>query len=360
MERPLQDLKLQPLAIGSLPFSSVSSAMSLVEKDFYEIPFPPQLANISKNEDMIIQLLEGMPSFCAQKPQDFVIDLENEDFLSGLEEFLNDYETVLSEEEQGSILEKYALSADFSHSYPYFEEFIRKSKPKFAKSQITGPFTFSSSINDKNGACIIYDETLRDVAVKHLSLKALWMIRRIKLANPETTAIIFMDEPSISQLGTSAYLSINQDIVISMIKEISDIIKKAGAISAIHCCGKCDWRVPISAKIDIINFDSWSFAQNFSIYHNEIREFLQNGGKIAWGIVPTIDNKILETLSIEKLIEKFEKSIKYLTKSGINEKLILDNSLITSSCGAGALQVDKAQKAMDLVYELSKYLRERF
>ncbi len=53
-----------------------------------------------------------------------------------------------------------------------------------------------------------------------------------------------MDEPSVSQLGTSAYLTISEEEVVSMFAEISDLIKANGGISAIHCCGKCDWRIP--------------------------------------------------------------------------------------------------------------------
>ena len=43
-----QDLKLQPLAIGSLPHKDVNSAIELIKKDFKYIPFVPQLINIIK------------------------------------------------------------------------------------------------------------------------------------------------------------------------------------------------------------------------------------------------------------------------------------------------------------------------
>ena len=68
----------------------------------------------------------------------------------------------------------------------------------------------------------------------------------------------------------------------------------------------------------------------------------------------------MENLTVGKLITKFEKSVKYLTEKGINEKLISDNSLITSSCGAGSLTEEQARMAMKSVYELSKELREKF
>ena len=57
------------------------------------------------------------------------------------------------------------------------------------------------------------------------------------------------------------------------------------------------------------------------------------------------------------MVQKFHDSVNYLTKNGINEKLILDNSLITSSCGAGGLSVKDAELAMHLVKELSDSLK---
>ena len=59
--------------------------MQVVKKDFKEIPFWPQLANISKNEDMIIQFLEGMPSFLPFNNENFSIDPESEKFFEDLD-----------------------------------------------------------------------------------------------------------------------------------------------------------------------------------------------------------------------------------------------------------------------------------
>jgi len=355
----LKKLKLQALAIGSLPHNDVQQAMLVVKKDFSSIPFFPQLTNVNKNEDMIIQFLEGLPSFLPSKIENFSLDSESDEFFEAVEEFFTDYEEIICETDCEK-LEKYAITENFSSSFPEFEKIIKETKPFYAKGQIIGPFTLATSLSDNNGRCAIYDETLRDIIVKLLTLKALWQIKRIKEANSSTTPIIFVDEPSISQLGTSAYLTISEDEVIAMLTEVSDLIKQHGGICAIHCCGKCDWRIPIKSGVDIINLDAYSFAQNLSIYSNEVEKFLNNGGKIAWGLVPTLDSNALETITINDLIEKFQTSVKYLTKKGIDEKLIIDNSLITSSCGAGSLTEKQAQKAMDLVFELSEKLKERF
>lgn len=353
------DLKLKALAIGSLPHNNLENAMNLVKKDFMEIPFFPQLANINKNEDMIIQVLEGMPSFFISGSEDFKFDSESDEFLAALEEFFMDYEEIVSGDSPEK-LEKYGISPEFSSSFPIFEQIVKDTKPKYAKGQIVGPFTLATSLTDKKGKAVVYDETLCDVIVKLLSLKALWQITRIKSANPDTIPIIFMDEPSLSQTGTSAYLTINEYQVSSMLREISDFIKENGGISAIHCCGKCDWVIPIAADVDVVNFDAYAYSEHFALFKTIIDKFLKKGGKIAWGLVPTLDVGALEKITVEDLVENFEKSVNYLTKRGIDEKLIIDNSLVTPSCGAGSLSVEMAERAMDLVNELSHSLRERF
>lgn len=353
------NLKLQALAIGSLPHNNLEDAMNVVKKDFSDIPFFPQLANFNKNEDMIIQFLEGLPSFLPSNADNFFIDSESDNFFEDLEEFYADYEEII-ENPNSDKLEKYGISKSFSSTFPELEKLVAQTMPPFTKGQITGPFTLAAAINDQNGKSAVYDETLKEIIVKLLSLKALWQIKRIKKACPQTVPIIFMDEPTISQLGTSAYLTISEDDVINMLKEIRNIIKSNGGLCAIHCCGKCDWTIPVKAEVDIINFDAYAFAQNFSVYSSTIEDFLKSGGKIAWGLIPTLDSGALERITLEDLMKIFEKSVKYLTKKGIDEKLVIDNSLITSSCGAGSLTIDLAEKAMDLVHTLSKELKKRF
>ncbi len=343
---------MECLAIGSLPYDNPEQALQIVQKYFHKIPFWPQLAKVSKNEDMTFQFLEGMPSFFISDDDFFCFDTENEQFFEDLETFLADYEEIIANNNE-QLLEKYAISEDFSSTFQPFLKLISQNKCKYAKGQIIGAFTLSTSLTDKMGRCAIYDSTLREIIVKTLSLKALWQVKKIKKTG--ATPIIFIDEPSLSQLGTSAYITITTDDAIDMIREISDIIKNNGGISAIHCCGKCDWNVPINANVNILSLDAYNYAQNLSIYHKNIKQFLENNGKIAWGIVPTLNRKALEKADIESLIIKFKKAVNYLTKKGINEKLIIDNSIITPSCGAGALSEELAEKAMMLTYELAGY-----
>lgn len=354
-----EDLKLQHLAIGSLPFDNTDDGMSIVKNFFPDIPFFPQLSKVQRTEDMLLQVLEGFPSFRPDKLSDFTINSESDEFYSELEIFYSDCDEIFNGN-NFELLNKYAISKNFSSTFGAFIDIIKNTKPKYAKGQIAGPFTLASSLADTNSQSIIFDETLRDLVTQLLKLKALWQIKQINNACPTTTPIIFMDEPTLSQLGTSAYLGISNSDAAQMLKEISDTIKNNGGLSAIHCCGKCDWNVPIDAEVNILNVDAYSFGKHFGLYSDRINQFLQNNGKIAWGLVPTLDMKALSKITLEDLVKLFEKSVTYLTNKGLNEKMITDNSMITSSCGAGSLSCDLALKAMQLVKDLSRELKKRY
>ena len=351
-------LKLECMAIGSLPHENLEDAMALVKKCFANVPFWPQLVKINKNEDMIVQFLEMMPSFFYDNNKCY-LETESEQFFEDIEQFFLDYEEIRSDINSSS-LEKYAISKDYSIAFPLFLETIKELEPKYAKGQIVGPFTLATTLVDKYGKCAIYDETLREIIVKTLTLKALWQINQIKITSPSTVPVIFIDEPSISQLGTSAFVGISSEEVVLMFKDICDAIKDNGALAAIHCCGKCDWRLPIDAGVNIINLDAYDFAQSLSLYVDDLIPYLKNGGKIAWGVVPTLNSEVLTNINLDELILVFERAVKYLTNKGIDEKLVIENSIITPSCGAGALDISLAEKAMILTHQLSESLKERY
>lgn len=96
------------------------------------------------------------------------------------------------------------------------------------------------------------------------------------------------------------------------------------------------------------------------MHSKSIKSFLEQGGEIAWGVIPTLHPDVLENANLHTMLSVFEKAVKYLTEKGIDEKIIIANSLITPSCGAGALSEDLAEKAMDLTKQLSDTLKERY
>ncbi len=353
-----ESLSLLCTAIGSLPHQNIDEAMSLVKDNFKDIPFWPQLSKLNKKENMLIQFLENMPACIFDNDNDRpFFDIESESFADELESLFVDWDEIVNNHNY-ELLEKYEISKNCSTTFSRFIDLLKETTPKYAKGQIIGPFTLSTTLNDKYNKIAYYDITLREVITKVLALKALWQIKQIKEASPNTTPIIFLDEPSLSQLRTSAYVSISPEEPVKMIKEITELIRTNGGISAIHCCGRCDWGNLIKTNCDIINFDTYNHSEHFLLYSKQITDFLKNGGKIAWGLIPTLNKVDLEVETVNSLTECFNTTIKSLSKNGISLDFIKQNSLITPACGAAALTVPLAQKAMELTKNLALTIKE--
>lgn len=346
--------------IGSLPHNNPEKAMELFFECFPDMPVVGQLANISPKEDMLSQYNENIPGIVFDEADNrWYMDQESETFFEKLEEFFLDYESIVNEKDF-ELLEKYAISQEYCSSLPILLKKIKQTKPKFVKGQVTGPFSMGTSLVDREKKCVFYDETLKEIMIKGLTLKALWLVKKFKEASPESTPIIFMDEPTISQWGTSAFITVKKSDITDCFSEIAKILQENGALVGVHCCGKSDWSLITESGIDILNFDAFYFSESLGLFSKEIENFLKKGGKIAWGVVPTLDMDALEASTASSLAEKFEEAKSYLTNKGIDEKLICENSIITTSCGAGGLSVEQAEKAMRLTSELAANLRNKY
>ena len=90
-----------------------------------------------------------------------------------------------------------------------------------------------------------------------------------------------------------------------------------------------------------------------------MKKYLERGGTIAWGIIPTSE-EILQNISVEMLFEKLEKIWTDLANLGIDWEQLLLASLITPACGLGTMGQDMAVKALTLTRNLSQMVREKY
>jgi len=223
---------------------------------------------------------------------------------------------------------------------------------KYIKGQITGPITFGLSLTDQERKPIFYDPTWREILVRHLSLKAQWMEKRFNELIPEKKTIIFFDEPSLSSFG-SAFSSLNREEVVLSLNEC---IKGIKGLKGVHCCGNTDWSVLLSTDIDILSFDAYGYLETISLFPKELKAFLERGGILAWGIVPTSEDILKE--DAQSLIKRFEEGVKILSKEGIDPNL-LQRAILTPSCGTASLSIPLAERVCQLTAEVSKRLREK-
>jgi methionine synthase II (cobalamin-independent) len=333
-------------AIGSLPHKDIKKACQIVLNNLPEVPIWPQLPQRSFKENMYIQYSENLPCIvCDDKNKRIFFDT-SKDLELQLERF---YQRYLDKD-----IDYFKISKDYSAGFYAIIRAQSSLTPKFIKGHITGPISFGLTITDENKKAIIYHEQLFDAVVKGLAMKAVWQVSKFKELN--LPAIIFIDEPYLSAFG-SAYVNLSKNEVITYLNEVIETIKQNNnVLVGTHCCGNTDWSLLMETNVDIISFDAYDFISNFALYPQQLIAFLNRGGILAWGIIPS-SNKVVNE-DVNSLLKRFEEGIELLYSKGIPKELLLKNLFITPSCGTGSLSEDIAERIFRLALEFTNQLKE--
>jgi methionine synthase II (cobalamin-independent) len=332
--------KFLTLGIGSLPYIDAVKSSDRIFKVF-DIPFWPQLPKRSFKENMYSQFSQGLPGLVIDEKKR-TIHVDSSKDLS--EELARIYEAYISGD-----YNSFGITEEFAEGLYAFIKTAERYKPEYAKGHITGPVSFGLGVTDEKGKSIIYNDGLKEAFIKLLEMKAMWQIGKLK--DIAKKIIIFIDEPYLTSFGSS-FVNIKREEVILMLDSIIDGIHSKGAIAGIHCCGNTDWSVITGTKVDIINFDAYLYADNLSLYSEDIKGFLKKGGYLAWGIVPTSEDTLKETGS--SLFKKLSLQIENLEKKSIDRDLIISNSFLTPSCGMGTLSEELTEDILLKLADIAK------
>lgn len=339
---PYVEFGCLPTIIGTMPHKDPTEACALITHYLKDIPAWPQLTHRSTLEDMIVQYSEGFPGVVVD---DSKIRVDNtRDLTKSMEEL---YTAYLSNN-----VDKYPVSPAYAAGL-YKLVSMTNLNPKAVKGQITGPVTWGLTVTDETGKGIIYDDTLGDAVPKFLRLKAGWMEKQLKKLSKNT--VIFIDEPYMTAFG-SVGMQLSREKVISLLDEVLDGITD---LKGIHCCGNTDWSILLATRLDIISLDAYNFARSLSLYPKEVKKFLGNNGTIAWGIVPNTE-EALKKESVSSLKDRLEEAMAPFTRDGLNFKQLIQQGLLTPSCGLAGLTEDTSARVLDLLADLSTKMRQRY
>ncbi|MBU1169300.1 MAG: hypothetical protein KKD44_07025 [Proteobacteria bacterium] len=344
----------RPALIGSLPMDNHEKATELVLSYASEIPLWVQLP-VFHEEGMIAQFLPGLPGVVTEKDRTF-IDKDHEGFDEDVLGFYEDY--LMISEGGGDLKEsRFGMKGNESRGIVALKQKIKASdeKPYAIKGQITGPITFATGTCDREGRAIFYDDQLRDVAIKHLSMKAAWQTR--ELSEFGRPVIVFFDEPALAGFGSSAFLTITKESVKEAIGELSQAVHAQGGLSGVHVCANTEWDLLLDSDLDVISFDAYSYFDKFMLYGSKIKRFLDRGGILASGIVPTSPAEVIVKESVESLYSKWEEQTNQLMGLGLSRETVVNQTLITPSCGTGSLPLELAIKVLEMTRGLSDKVR---
>ena len=346
--------ELKATGIGSLPMVDPESALELIFNYCPDIPFWPQFPKISKLESMIAQYASIIPIFD--------IDGEGKVTLKDADtygtEFVNMIEWISKDD-----IEKFAFNPSVSIGYYSFLEKAKDIGFTISKGHITGPLTLASSVYGEDGKYILYNEDIINYLPQALGLCGAWQAERLANLSVSGQVIIFIDEPVLSDYGSSAHtISLGCQEIQSIINTTVEKVKTSHAENVkvgMHICGNSMWDEWLKMDIDIINFDAFKFKKNFLTAHKAISAFIDRGGVIAFGIIPTTKED-LQDVSKEKLVNIMKSIISDLTKKGINQEKLIRQSMLTPACGYGSKEIETAFSGFKLLNDVSISLRKEY
>jgi methionine synthase II (cobalamin-independent) len=334
-----------PTIIGSMPHTDPVKACTLIARYLQKIPAWPQLPRRSFLENMYVQYSEGFPGVVVANDRIYVDTVK--DYSKPLEDL---YAAYLKNDD-----DKYPFGNDYAAGfYALLEQ--PGLDPLAVKGHVTGPLSWGLTVTDQDKRAILYHDILGDAVPKLLKLKAAWQEKQLQKLSKNT--IIFVDEPYMASYGSSVAAGpfSSPEKVAAMIDEVFDGIK---GLRGLHCCGNTDWSIFFKTKLDILNFDTYNYAESLALYADEVRAFISRGGCIAWGIVPNTDEPVTKE-SVASLKDRLEEAMAPFTRNELRFKELVAHSLLTPSCSLASMSEEGSEKALELLTALSDEMRRRY
>lgn len=318
-------------------------------------PHWPQLPNLGAESSFVGQYLRPLIETGVIK--DFAtprFQLESPDWTGRMTRF---YELYLRAESGDSeALNAFGFTAEGGAGFQSFCKDIELRDTKsvvLVKGQLSGPLTVGLQITDTDRRASYYDETQRDLLVKALAMHAEWQTKCLRRYG--YPVLISIDDPSLFAYGTSTHVSLDRRILISQINEIADGILRQGGIPGVHVCAGTDWTLLFDSKVQVVNFDAYEYMRSMLVLAGSLNHFLERGGILSWGIVPTSAKALGET--VESLQERLEANIAGLVARGVDESRLRAQSMLTPSCGTGTLGFDLTERIYTLLNELEQKMK---
>lgn len=328
--------------LESVPHRDVEEACRVMIRNFPEAPNIPRITRSYRI------WTEGTPCLIIDREKkELRFELSSRE--SELVEFYNRY---LAQD-----LDYFAISPELDPALYKLAEMF-KEKPwtelKLIHFHVPGPYSWGLSLKDENGAPALYNDTLRDVMIKVLVMKVKWRQRKIKELFPGIETMLCIGDGAL-QVFTSAGGTGTRDDLKNLYNEMADAVE---AIIFIHCCSNFDWGLLMETNTDVVNFDAYRYGDTMALYSGELKRFLERGGMIAWGIVPTAVD--IEEESPDSLMERLERHIQSVVDKGVDKEKLLESSWVTPTCEPATLSVELAERVFEFTREISQRMREKY
>ncbi len=129
----------------------------------------------------------------------------------------------------------------------------------------------------------------------------------------------------------------------------------------VHLCGNPDWDFLLTLDLDILSMDVYSNGEIFVNYATGIKRFLERGGILVWGLVPT-NFEPFEKEDMESLEALLQDICSKLASKGIDTEFLISRSLLSPAtcCLVNPDKEKTVEKAFKMIKELCERLKQKY
>jgi hypothetical protein len=311
-------------AIGSLPHRDAHAAAALTLRCLPELPAAPQLPLRSKREGVVAQWAGAAPGVSVH--DDGMIELTR------------------AVDPHGALQPQFDIE---SHAglLTFLEVAAGQPKPpKHVKAQVAGPLTL--------GVAFLNAGMNADVAFAlGARLARAWTAAIAELVSerlPGATLVCFLDEPALV-CWRGADGPIDREIATDL---LSTALAACDGVSGVHVCGPGDLRLALDAGPQVVHFDVGALDIDDA---SAISRFLDGGGWIAWGAIPTHRPVGEQPQPLWKaLLDAWCE----LTRRGCDPVQLRAQALVAPACGLAGHGESQAERAMLLAREIGNRVHD--
>jgi hypothetical protein len=318
--------------IGSLPFKAVASAIRSVAESSQEVPFWPQLPQLSERERAVGQGLGIVAG---------LIEPRNEGYGYQVKEGRIDSVLDMLHRSRGE------LTAANAAGFGGFEEALSSglfSSAVAVKGQIEGPITLSAYLFH-HGRPFLSDPALFAAIAFHVSQIICWQIDRLKSAG--LPVLLFVDEPALCLPVANA---VSEEKRLNALAVTLEDARVRGAYCGLHCCAARPFERMCRVKPDILSFDAHEGLDLFFADSHAL-DFVHQGGTVAYGIVPTRPGlNAVDSASI------FIRWLQAASLAGDPQRFA-QRAMITATCGLGLLDISSVAESFSVAHSVGKLIR---
>lgn len=309
--------------IGSLPHDDPRDAVRFVLDRFPRLPVAPSLPRRSPAEGMIAQAAWGVPGVRVLDDGSLLVDE--------------------AEVEPGRSLRDPGIDGEPFLGLRIFLDSMA-GHTGWLKLQLTGPVTLGLALR----ALGVAAEPAFAVADLAVAGRIAALRTAVEAAVPDASPVVFLDEPGLcAALRPGFPLPVGDalDRVSSAMATVQSF-----AVAGLHCCGEADWHAVLQAGPQVL---SAPVGVGVSEHAGAVADFLEAGGWIAWGAVPTEGPF---TTSVDMLWRRLLTEWGRLVAGGCDPTLLRSRALITPACGLVGLDAYQTGLVADLTTGLGRRL----